>query len=389
MKKLLFVIDTLRMGGAEKSLVSLLKAIDKNKYDIDLLVFELGGVLESEVPSEVNLLITDPVTRAMTLEFRKYAKDLLVRGRLSAFYARMQMSLKAKNKEENTFNWNVVKKYIPALEENYDTAISYLEGFPAYYVIDKVKADRKIAWIHIDMTNMVMPAKAVSYYSKFDEIATISEICKNAFVRHVPMMRDHIHVIENIVFPDEILTKAEMPADFSTWQNHFVNLVTIGRLDYQKGIDIAIDACSILVNDGIDVCWHEYGTGVLRDELQQKINDLKLNDHFILEGLAVNPYPYMKKADMIIQTSRFEGKSIVLDEAKILGKAIITTGYESVDDQISDQKTGMITMITPESIAHGIEALLNNSELKAALENNLQKEQVPYQRILEKIDRIL
>lgn len=389
MKKLLFVIDTLRMGGAEKSLVSLLKAIDKDKYDIDLLLFEPGGVLENDVPSQIHKIHADPVTRAMTLEFRKYSKDLLKRGRFTAFYSRLRMSLNAKKQSATEFNWNTVKKHIPNLAGNYDTAISYLEGFPAFYVIDKVKAKRKIAWIHIDTTNADIAPEAKEYYEKFDALVTISEICKKAFCDHIPAVKDRMYVIENIVFPEEVLSKAELPADFSTWENHSVNLVTIGRLDYQKGIDMAIDACDILVKRGIDVCWHEYGTGVLKDELQNKIDFLQLDDHFILEGLAVNPYPYIKKADMIVQTSRYEGKSIVLDEAKILGKTIVTTRYESVDDQIQDQRTGMITMMTPEAIANGIERVLNNSSLKALMENNLQSEPSSCDDILAKIDLVL
>ena len=252
MKKILFVIDTLRMGGAEKSLVSLLNAIDKEKYDIDVLVFEEGGILQKELPENIRLIHADSKTRAMTLEFRKYSRDLLKKGALGAYIARIRMTLNAK-KGKKSFNWNLIKKHIPVFEGSYDAAISYLEGFPAFYVIDKVKAEKKIAWIHIDTTKYNMSSDERKYYAKFDQIVTISEICKSAFIDHVPEIAEKINVIENIVDPQEVLAKADEQVDYSTWRENAVNLVTVGRLDYQKGLDMAIEACGQLVKYGVDV----------------------------------------------------------------------------------------------------------------------------------------
>lgn len=373
MKHILFVIDTLRMGGAEKSLISLLKALDPQRVSVDLYLFEAGGVLQAEVPDWVNILEADAVTRGMTLELRNYLPEILRAGHVCAAFSRIWMTLRSRISKKPGFSWNLVKKYIPALEKHYDVAVGYLEGFTDFFVLDKVKAEKKIGWIHIDMTNRQMPEEEAAYYERFDEIATISEICRDAFIKHVPAAADRLHIIENIVLQEEILTKANETAE-RNWDSGKVHLVTVGRLDYQKGIDVAAKACKVLKDRNVSVCWHVYGKGVMHDTIAQYIEENGLEAAFILEGLASNPYPYMKHADLVVQPSRWEGKSIVLDEAKILGKAIVVTDYPSVRDQITDRVTGLITGMTPEAIADGIQQLLKDPALKTRLENNAARE---------------
>lgn len=372
MKRILFVIDTLRMGGAEKSLVSLLKALDPQRVRVDLFLFEGDGVLRSEVPDWVRVIEADPVTRAMTLEMRTYFKDLIKGGHLSAAASRLMMTLRSKlaaQKGVSCFGWGSIAKHIPNLEGEYDAAVGYLEGFPDYYVIDKVNAKKKIGWIHIDMTKRSPASQESKYYGSLDAIATISDVCRDAFIAHFPDVKDRMRIVENIVLPQEVRDKAdaEMPIE---WDNNRVHVVTVGRLDYQKGMDVGARACKVLKDRGIDVCWHVFGKGIMHDEIAQYVQENGLEENFILEGLTPNPYPYMKRADLIVQPSRWEGKSIVLDEAKILGKAIVVTNYPSVYDQIEDGVTGIITGMEPEQIADGIRRVLENPELKQTLEGN-------------------
>lgn len=372
-KHILFVIDTLRMGGAEKSLISLLKSLDPQKVNVDLFLFEQGGVLQSQVPKWVKILDSDVLTRGMTLELRKYLGDVIKKGHFKAAFSRLIMSLNAKLNKKNRFSWDMVEPYIPALETQYDAAIGYLEGFPDYFVLDKVTAKKKIGWIHTDYTGKSLPTEAISYYGRFDEMATISEVCRDAFVNLVPEAKDKIHVIENIVLPKEVIGKAKEEIT-DDWDNNRKHIVSVGRLDYQKGMDIAAQTAKILLERNVPFCWHVYGKGIMKDEIDQYVKEQHLEEVFILEGLRENPYPYMKKADLIVQPSRVEGKSIVLDEAKILGKAIVVTAYPSVDDQIQNQITGLITGMNPESIANGIEEVLHNEELKKKLEKNALEE---------------
>ena len=127
----------------------------------------------------------------------------------------------------------------------------------------------------------------------------------------------------------------------------------------------------------------------MKEELEEYVQNNHMEKEFVLEGIRENPYPYMKKADILVQPSRSEGKSIVLDEAKILGKAIVVTKYPSVYDQIKDRKTGLITEITPEAIAEGIEEIIQNKELKKALENNTLEERNGNNQEVEKIYQMI
>ena len=388
MKKLLFVINTLRIGGAEKSLVSLLQSLDYSRFDVDLLLFEDNGVLKRDVPKEVNVLYAGDITRAMILEFRYYGRSLLWKGHLQAFLARIKVSMNSK-KGHKEFSWNVIKKYIPELSEKYDLAVSYLEGYPAYYVIDKVKADRKIAWIHTDFSKKNLFREEKEYYCGFDDIVTISSNCMAAIVEKIPELSGKVQVIENITDPKRIASLAREPMESATWEGNKYNLVTVGRLTEAKGIDLAIEALQIIKEQVSGVCWHVYGDGELHDSLQEIIHQKNLNNDFILEGQVINPYPYIKNADILIQPSKWEGKSVVLDEAKILGKAIIVTDYPTAKDQIINNKTGLIVEINSGKIAEAVIRLIQDNELRYSLEQNCSNEIPAYKYTLGKIIDLL
>lgn len=365
-------MPTLRMGGAEKALVSLLKSLDPERVAVDLFLFETGGVLQKEVPSWVTIIGADPIVRDMTLEMRNYFGELIRQRKFSAALARLKITFQARH-GKHSFSWDTIKKFIPNVEGHYDVAIGFLEGFADFFVIDKINADKKIGWIHTDMTGKISNEQEIAYYKKFDVLATISEMCKIAFADAFAYDKNQINVIENIVFPRDVLQKAEEKVDIE-WEISKTNIISVGRLEYPKGFDIGARAAKVLKDKGYNFCWHIYGEGLMRDEIQKYIKENDLEDYYILEGLTANPYPYMKKADILVQPSRWEGKSLVLDEAKILGKAIVVTDYPSVTDQIIDGKTGIITDIIPESIAKGIEGLIQNKTMRNRLEMNCSRE---------------
>lgn len=371
MKHIIFVMPTLRMGGAEKALVSLLKALDPKRVNVDLFLFERGGVLEKEVPSWVKIIQSDPIVRDMTLELRNYFGELLRHRKFSAAITRLRITFLARF-GKNYFSWGAIEKYIPSVPGHYDVAVGFLEGFTDFFVVDKVNADRKIGWIHTDMSGKIFNKQEMAYYRKLDMLATISEKCRTAFITRSEYPGERMRVIENIVLPQEILHKADETVD-EMWDSSKVHIVSVGRLEYLKGMDIAAKTALILKENGCDFVWHIYGRGLMREEISQYVKQNNLSDCFILEGQRPNPYPYMKKADIIVQPSRREGKSLVLDEAKILGKAIVVTNYPSVTDQITDRKTGIIVDTTPQAIAEGVELLVTDKRLKSNLEDNCRR----------------
>ena len=386
MKHIIFVMPTLRMGGAERALVSLLKTLDPKRVKVDLFLFERGGVLEKEVPSWVKIIQSDPIVRDMTLELRNYLGELLRHRKLSAAITRLKITAMARRRK-NYFSWGAIEKYIPSVPGHYDVAVGFLEGFTDFFVVDKVNADRKIGWIHTDMSGKIFNKQEMAYYRKLDMLATISEKCRTAFITRSEYPGERMRVIENIVLPQEILHKADETVD-EMWDSSKVHIVSVGRLEYLKGMDIAAKTALILKENGCDFVWHIYGRGLMQEEISQYVKQNNLSDCFILEGQRSNPYPYMKKADIIVQPSRREGKSLVLDEAKILGKAIIVTNYPSVTDQITDRKTGIIVEITPEAIAEGLELLMTDTRLKSDLEDNCRRELNQSGRVVDQFYRL-
>lgn len=372
MKRILFVIPTMRIGGAEKALISLLNSTDQRRVSVDVFLFEHGGVLQKQIPDWVNILPEDIVTRAMTLELRTYWKDLLHNGKLGAAIVRLWMSIRStirgRLNMKPVSSWNTIKKHITPIKEEYDVAIGFLEGFADFYALDKSVAKKKIAWIHSDLGKQRLSSEDIETYNRFDSYVTITDACKETFATAINITSDRVSVISNIVSPEQILKLSEETTP--EWRKDIAQILTVGRIEYQKGSDIGLEACKVLADMGIEYCWHFIGTGSLLDKLRKKASLYGLDDKCIFEGQKENPYPYMKNADIIVQPSRVEGKSIVLDEAKILGKAIVAADYPSVTDQIENGYTGIIAKTTPEDIADSIVRLLRNDELRRNIENN-------------------
>lgn len=389
MKKILFVIPTMRMGGAEQSLVSLLNSIDLNTYQVDLLLFEKNGELLERVPGKINLIEADTITRAMTLEFRYFFKDLIKEHHYFTAAIRIFMLINSKLEEitgeKNVFNWNIAKHFIRMLTKEYDVAVGYLEGVTDAFVIDKVNAKRKIGWIHTNFEKANRHFKAEGeYYKQFNKIAIISDECRNSFIKYYPDLSDKICVIENIIDKNTILSKAQENIEESLrWI--YPCIVTVGRLEKVKGIDIALEVARVLKEEGIDFVWHVFGDGVLKAELERKIDDYGLESNFFINGTTRNPYKYMKNADIIVQSSRNEGKSIVLDEAKVLCKPIVVTNYLSARDQIKDGETGLIVDMHPKAIAEGIIKLISSPEQRKYLEEQCKKESNNTELVMKKI----
>lgn len=386
-KRILFVIPTLRLGGAEKALSSLLNCMDSDKYDLNLLLFAKEGELLDTIPDCINVIEVDKKTRAMVLEGRYYFKDLIKGFYIGAMFTRLLIyastKLKPLKKLVGEFSWKRISKHIAPIEGHYDVAIGFLEGYTDFFVIDKVNADRKIGWIHSDMSKRSV-SEEEQYYAAFDALATISKVCLDAFCEKFPSASDKIRVVENIVSSAVVRSSASRSVS-DVWRREAFNIVSVGRLYAEKGYDMAIDTCRLLKDRGYDVVWHVYGSGALKGELERKIANLGLKDAFLLEGVRENPYPYMSAADVLVQSSRYEGKSIVLDETKILGKPIVVTNYLSVADQITDGVTGIVVAMDAKSIADGVERIINDPILAAKLGENCLKCENTSIRALEEV----
>lgn len=360
-EKVLFIMTSMYNGGAEKSLVNLLNELNPDEFDVDLLLLKNKGIFLSQVPDWVNII--DPPKGIQLL----YTPEL-IKGHVGAKALRLFSNVLIKtfirrDCYARAFRWkHVYSRMIEDLEKEYDIAVAYITGELLYLLCEKVKARRKVLWVHNDYLAEDQPKEFdLPYMEKMDAIVSISEKCTNVLNDVFPMYKDKIYEIHNITSSAVIKRQSEefIPDEYSKDK---YNIVSIGRLAEQKGFDWAVKAARILKDQRIDFDWYIMGTGVLEKKLTRMINDLDVSDVIHLIGARENPYPYIKNAVLLVQSSRYEGKSVVLDETKILGIPIVVTNYQTVRDQIIDNKEGIIVPMSPEGIASGIITLLDDRE---------------------------
>ena len=363
-KKVLFIMGCLENGGGERSLINLLNLFDYEKYDIDLVLFKERGLFFDQLPKNVKLIDNLDVLHFMYNDALKNSFN--IKHPYLSFmhiYGTIKSKIVTKSGyQKGQYRWKkFYNKVIPELKKEYDIAISYLEGENMYYLVDKVKSKKKIAWIHTQYSKLDSNVDFdLKYFKIVDSIVTISDECKKVLIDNFPSQKEKIYVLPNLTDSNMICSLSEKyyPKEFNI--NTF-NFVSIGRLVHLKGFDLAIEAAKILKDKGLKFTWFVLGSGVLYEKLQNSIIENKLEDFFKLIGSRENPYPYIKNADIIIQPSRYEGKSMVLDESKILCKPIVVTNYDTVHDQINDNE-GIIVGFEPKEIAEGIEKMLNEKE---------------------------
>lgn len=390
-KKLLFIIPNLNSGGAEKALLSLLQTLDFDKYEVDLLLFKKEGIFLNQLPKEVHLLPEPKNYSYFDMPLVKAVTELITKLKFKVLFYRLAAIYIYKTEKTPTVReqkvWSFMKNALHNLDKEYDVAIGYLQKTANYFCIDKVKATKKIGFVHNDY-RMLQLDKTIDepYFRKFDSIVTISEVCESILKEEFPQFANKISLMYNISSPKSIRKMAEAKVEIDT---SVPTVVTVGRLNDQKGLDIAIDACKILVDNGHKLKWYIIGEGNLRPNLERQIAENNLQSNFILLGLKENPYPYVHQATIYAQPSRFEGKSIAIDEAKILHKPILVTNFPSAKDQIEHLVNGYVVEINAQAIADGITTLLTNKEIANSLVLNLQKESLGTESEIEKMYQLM
>jgi len=391
-KKILIAASNLTCGGKEKSLVSLLQAIDYHKFEVDLLLTNMnkGGDFYLEfIPKSVKILFFPDKYKWIFLQkenffaIGKNALGINLNYLKMLFYTAKGIICKNMAIERQKM-WISCSKAINLFNEKYDVAIDYTGGHKQL-ILDKVVSDRKISWVHSDY-KVYKRDKSMDDkdYRKMDSIITISETTYNIFVKEFPQYKGKTHIIHNISDKKQIESMANQSVNFDNTYSG-IKILDITRLDPNKGLNIAIQACKTLVDLGYDLKWYILGEGPERSKLEKLIKENSLTNRFILLGLQANPYPYIKKADMIVHCSLFEGKSVAIDEAMLLAKPIILTNYPTAKDQIENGINGLIADISVEGVSNKIKFLMNNESLRKELTINLQDFDLSAKASIEKL----
>lgn len=373
-KRLLFVIDSLGVGGAEKSLVTLLNLLDYSRFEVDLQLFAGGGAFCRFLPAEVNVLPEPKVIRELSQPLWR----LLCKP--SLFAARVAYSLKIRLRrlyiaERACLYWKMFGRYFTATK-SYDVAIAYAQGLPTFYVAECATAGRRLAWVNVDYR---ISGKTRDYqrafYQKTDIIVPVSEAVREVFASEVyPEFRDKMRIMPDIIDGSIIGRMSQLPADKPIDKTLPV-IMTAGRLNKpQKGYDLAMEAAKILRDRGVEFRWYAVGEGPYRGEMERYIADNGLQERFVLLGATSNPYSYMGLCDVYVQTSRHEGFGLTIAEARILNRPVVCTNFDGCAVQMKHEKNGLVVSFEPRDIADAVERLLSDKKLYSDIQEYLRGE---------------
>ena len=364
MKKLLFVINTLSRAGAETALLELLRQLDPKRYDVSLFVLTGQGDLVSELPPYVRLLNTEYDSTSVLSRtgkrrlMKKVLRSMCMRGTVIRLFPYLLRNLWDMLRRESVnaekLLWRILSDGAPRWDTAYDLAAAYLEGGSTYYVADHVNAAQKAAFVHIDYA-MAGYTRALDLdcYQKMDKIFAVSDEVSSHFLEVYPEHAHKLDVFHNILNVSEIRRRSLLPGGFTDGYSG-TRILTVGRLTAQKALEVSVEALKLLKDAGGRFRWYVLGEGDQRKRLERNIRALGLTEDFILCGAVDNPYPYLAQADLYVHASLFEGKSVAIQEAQILGRVILASDCRGNRENVSDGKDGKLCSLTPEGIRDGI-----------------------------------
>ena len=388
-KSILFVINSMGCGGAEKSLLSLLSLLDYAKYDVTLQMFHRGGMFEELLPQEVHIhedldytvfCEKTPLTQLLSFDLRR----INARVRTSLF-----LRSNAKNGHplhDAQAYWKYSAAAYDPLPEQYDVAIAWGQGTPTHFVAEKVQAQKKFAWINVNYEAAGYQATFDEpYYEVYDNIVCVSDDLQLIINKIFPQYSKKVITILDINNPRTIMGMAQQPVVLSSAD---MTLVTVGRLVPQKGYDIAVKAAWLLKERGVKFHWYVVGGGDSAP-IEKDIVQYGIRDCFTLLGAKANPYPYMKAADIYVQTSKFEGYCLTLAEARMLNVPCVTTNFDVVYAQMIDGENGLVVEMSAEAVADGIIRLATNLELYQHIKGYQEQEKKGNAEEIEKFYKMM
>lgn len=364
MKSILFLCESLGIGGAEKALYTLLTHIDKNKFDITIC-----SLCDTGHYSKLIKQIPNIKYRSILFPRDTGFKGLLYKLKYQLIYKILPPSL-------------IYKLFIP---KNNTVEIAFCEGFSTKIIANSSnKNSKKIAWVHTDLLKNNWPVFIAIYkdineevrsYSKFNSIIGVSNSVSNN-LRQLLHNKTAVHTLYNLIDEVAILNQAVEDIDYK-FNNSSINIISVGRLEYVKGYDRLINICSRLINnDNLNITLTIVGNGTQFNNLSELIKQLNISSKIKLLGTKQNPYPYIKTADLYVCPSRDEGYNIALAEAITLGKPCISTNCSGPDEILENGKYGCLVKNDEDSLYFAIkEICLNHNKLKLLSDLSIERRQ--------------
>ena len=370
-KKLLIAYYQMIVGGSTTSLLALLNSLDKSKYEIDLQLYHNRGPMLADIPEGVNLL-------PPAVKYDNRVGHLIKRAAfvLSGGMLRARLAAKKAGRSGHSGQMLVdfqTKHFSKKNKKHYDVAIGFLEGWPVRYVAYHVKADKKLGWLHSTFANIAaIPDLEKNWMDKVDNVVFVADNCRDAFREAMPDMAEKAVTVRNITDSSLVRKRAEQcdeqDADFVRFRDaDCFKIVTVCRVTISvKGLDRAVACAKRLKECGKRFLWMILGDGADLERLREMIAQAGVSDCMVAVGNRMNPFPFVKQADVFCMPSRYEGKPMVITESMILGVPPFVTRYLSAEEQIQNGVEGVIAENEDDTI---FEALREYMERPEALEN--------------------
>lgn len=382
MKKVLFLTRTLGLAGVANSLIPILDNIDYEKFNLTLGVQYPVKSLENEVNANVKIVYYGEIQSKTYKLIYDFNKKLSIKkhGFFDTFLWHLLNKLE---------NFRMVYKIHKCFNIKYDTAVAYHQGIASKFVIQHIRAKKKILWYHSSIIEYNWYQKI---FEKADKIITVSENARKVMIKEWGnTFEDKIISLHCLIPVDKILSKATIDIGLPKKCKDEVIILSCGRLSREKGMDLAIKAAKIIKKNlpELKFKWILVGDGSEREMLEKLILSLELENNIILAGRQSNPYPFFKMCDIYVQPSRLESFGLSIAEALVLQCTVITTKTAGGTEQINNLKNGIVCEINEVEIAKQIIRLIKDESLYQSIKYVLSNKNFSQEEIIKTINYIL
>lgn len=381
MKKLLFINGHLNTGGVEKSLLDILKYLDYDKYEVDLLLLEELGDYASELPEQVHVQLC-----CIKNTYGSVPGSLLRCIRQQDWFCFQMRLVFLLMKFFGQKKIRLARKLLTG-NRHYDCVIGFRSGICTQIAAFAANADKRLLWWHHGEVN-VDHAEYLEAADACNQIAVVSEACRSMLAEEFPSLTHKLFVVPNMVVVEDIRRKSGFFQPYT--QGEALHIVTLCRLSPEKHIGNTIFAAQKLKEAGIVFLWHLVGGGSIENDLRQAVKIAGVSEVFRFEGNQPNPYPYLKSADLLVHPSYVESQGLVVLEAMALGIPCVVTKSLGPCGFIEDGVNGILTEQSPESLSEKVLEALTNRELYECIKTNTYcPERFAPENVMRKIEALL
>lgn len=380
-KNILFVNGHLNVGGIEKSLIDILRNIDYDRFQVDLLLLEEVGDYKAEIPDEVNVIF-----RGLKNTYGPLIQCLMRCIKQRDWFSLRMRLIFLLMKYFGQSKIKLARKLLTG-NKHYDCAVGYRSGICTQIAAFAVDADNRITWWHHGDFNV--DEKSYSeMVASCNTVVSVSQSCADMLKEKIPGIAEKLIVIPNMIDTDLLRKKAGAVSPYDNSET--VNIVTVCRISPEKHVENIIYASRELKRKGYNFCWHIVGDGFLKEEMEKLSLENSLSDCVVFEGSKVNPYPYMKYAYLYVHPSYIESQGITILEAMALGVPCVVTKSRGPCEFIKDGENGLLVDPSPEALTQGVKNILDDAGLYSYIKQNTScPDAYASKRVMQQVEKLI